>query len=95
MAQYWHLSKLLFQRIAIFSKPALVSIEPDFWGFVESQAPGGDPTKVQSGDGRARLCGVRERPDGLGGLPHPPRPDVCPEGAHRFSAFQLGSSQHR
>jgi hypothetical protein len=46
MAQYWHLAKLLFQRLAIYGKPALVSVEPDFWGFVESQAPGGDPTKV-------------------------------------------------
>ena len=46
MTQYWHLAKVLFQRIAIYGKPALVSIEPDFWGFVESQAPSGDPTKV-------------------------------------------------
>jgi hypothetical protein len=46
MAEYWRLTKLLFQRIAIFGKPALVSVEPDFWGFVESQAPGGDPTRV-------------------------------------------------
>jgi hypothetical protein len=46
MAEYWRLAKLMFQRIAIFGKPALVSVEPDFWGFVESQAPGGDPTKV-------------------------------------------------
>jgi hypothetical protein len=46
MAEYWRLAKLLFQRIAIFGKPALVSVEPDFWGFVESQAPGGDPTRV-------------------------------------------------
>lgn len=46
MTQYWHLAKLVFQRLAIYGKPALVSVEPDFWGFVESQAPGGDPTKV-------------------------------------------------
>jgi hypothetical protein len=46
MTQYWHLAKLVFQRLAIYGKPALVSVEPDFWGFVESQATGGDPTKV-------------------------------------------------
>jgi len=36
----------VFQRLAIYGKPALVSVEPDFWGFVESQATGRDPTKV-------------------------------------------------
>lgn len=46
MTQYWHLTKLLFQRLAIYGKPALVNLEPDFWGFVESQAPGDDPTNV-------------------------------------------------
>jgi hypothetical protein len=46
MTQYWHLAKLLFQRLAIYGKPALVSVEPDFWGFVEQQATGGDPTTV-------------------------------------------------
>jgi hypothetical protein len=46
MTQYWHLVKVLFERLAIYGKPALVSVEPDFWGFVESQAPDGDPTKV-------------------------------------------------
>ncbi len=46
MTEYWRLAKLLFQRIAIYGKPALVNVEPDFWGFVESQAPGGDPTQV-------------------------------------------------
>jgi len=46
MTNYWRLAKLVFQRLAAFDKPALVSVEPDFWGFVESQAPGGDPTKV-------------------------------------------------
>jgi hypothetical protein len=46
MGTYWRLAKLVFQRLAVFGKPALVSVEPDFWGFVESQATGGDPTKV-------------------------------------------------
>lgn len=46
MVQYWRLVKLLYQRLAIYGKPALVSVEPDFWGFVESQAPGGEPTQV-------------------------------------------------
>ncbi len=46
MTQYWHLAKLVFQRLAVYGKPALVSVEPDFWGFVESQTTSGDPTKV-------------------------------------------------
>jgi hypothetical protein len=46
MKPYWDGAKLLFQRIAIFGKPAVVQFEPDFWGFVQQKAPGGDPSKL-------------------------------------------------
>ena len=46
MATYWARVRLLFQTIAAGGKPALVNLEPDFWGYVEQHAPGGDPTKM-------------------------------------------------
>jgi len=46
MKTYWARVKLLFQDIAAYDKPALVNLEPDFWGYVERQAPNSDPTKM-------------------------------------------------
>jgi hypothetical protein len=33
MKPYWDGAKLLFQRLAVFGKPAVVHLEPDFWGY--------------------------------------------------------------
>jgi hypothetical protein len=38
MKSYWDQTRLLFQRIAIFGKPVIVHIEPDFWGYAEMAA---------------------------------------------------------
>jgi hypothetical protein len=46
MTPYWANVVLLFQRLAIYGKPALVNFEPDFWGYTELAAPGGDPTML-------------------------------------------------
>jgi hypothetical protein len=46
MGTYWSRLKLLFQDIAALKTPALVNVEPDFWGYVEQNAPGHDPTKM-------------------------------------------------
>jgi hypothetical protein len=35
---YWSDVKLLFQRIAMFGKPAVVHLEPDFWAYAEQQS---------------------------------------------------------
>ena len=45
MTNYWANVVLLFQRLAIYGKPALVNLEPDFWGYVQQQTTGGDPTQ--------------------------------------------------
>jgi hypothetical protein len=45
MTNYWANVVLLFQRLAIYGKPALVNFEPDFWGYVQQQTAGGDPTQ--------------------------------------------------
>ncbi len=46
MSAYWANVVLMFQRLAIYDKPALVNFEPDFWGYVERQATNSDPTKL-------------------------------------------------
>ncbi len=42
MRPYWDGVRLLFQRIAMFGKPALVHVEPDFWAYAQ-QASKGNP----------------------------------------------------
>jgi hypothetical protein len=41
MPLYWQGAKLLFQRLAVFGKPAVVHIEPDFWGYAMEQSMAG------------------------------------------------------
>ena len=48
MTSYWQQAKLLFQRLAIYGKPALVNVEPDFWGYVLLQGPAGDQTTLSA-----------------------------------------------
>ncbi|MGZ5969085.1 MAG: hypothetical protein ACXWP4_15535, partial [Polyangiales bacterium] len=45
MKSYWDQTRLLFQRIAIFDKPAVVHVEPDFWGYAQMQS-GGTPSAL-------------------------------------------------
>jgi len=46
MTSYWAQVKLMYQKIAATGQPTLVNLEPDFWGYVQLQAPGGDPTQL-------------------------------------------------
>jgi len=39
MGPYWSGARLLFQRLALFGKPAVVQLEPDFWGFAQQHDP--------------------------------------------------------
>jgi len=41
MASYWAQVKLMYQKIGATGQPTLVNLEPDFWGYVLSTAPGG------------------------------------------------------
>ncbi|CAN5368888.1 hypothetical protein BH09MYX1_BH09MYX1_27400 [soil metagenome] len=41
MKPYWDGAKLLFQRLAVFAKPAALQIEPDFWGYAMQYSPDG------------------------------------------------------
>ncbi|HEY3732229.1 MAG TPA: hypothetical protein VGL28_13310 [Steroidobacteraceae bacterium] len=46
MSAYWNNVRLMFQMIGVFGKPTLVNLEPDFWGYAQNDASGGDPTKL-------------------------------------------------
>jgi hypothetical protein len=46
MTTYWARARQLFQDLGTYGKPALVNLEPDFWGYAERQAPGSDPTQL-------------------------------------------------
>jgi len=46
MTDYWSNVRLMFQRLALYGKPALVVVEPDFWGYVQHQGPPGDPASL-------------------------------------------------
>jgi hypothetical protein len=46
MATYWARLKTLYQDIAATGKPALVNLEPDFWGYAERQGPAANPATL-------------------------------------------------
>jgi len=66
MNKYWGQVRLMYQRIAEWGKPALVNVEPDFWGFAASQAPGRDLTKMAASVKGQPECSTL--PDTVAGL---------------------------
>jgi hypothetical protein len=46
MTTYWARAIVLFKDLGTYGKPALVNLEPDFWGYMEQAATNGDPTSV-------------------------------------------------
>jgi len=46
MRPFWNGVALLFDRLAVFNQPAIVNLEPDFWGFAQQRAPGHDPERM-------------------------------------------------
>jgi hypothetical protein len=68
MRPYWDAAKLLFQRIAIFGKPALVHLEPDFWGYAQQMSNGNPSAVTVHVNGLATDCAGM--PNDLSGLGH-------------------------
>ncbi|MGA8010215.1 MAG: hypothetical protein WCA24_12595 [Thiomonas sp.] len=66
MTRYWVNVVVLFQRLAIYNKPALVNFEPDFWGYAEQRASGGDPSTVYADVKVAPDCSAL--PDDVSGV---------------------------
>ena len=47
MRAYWAGAKLMFQRLGIFNKPAVVHLEPDFWGYaIQKSKDGTSPVHI-------------------------------------------------
>jgi hypothetical protein len=68
MGAYWQGAKLLFQRLGVFDKPAVVHLEPDFWGYVQQDSKG-DPSSLKVLiHGLADDCA--DQPEDLAGLGH-------------------------
>ena len=68
MKPYWDGAKLMFQRLGVFGGPAIVQFEPDFWGFVQQKAPGGDPSQLAGAREVARRRIARPNRDTLVGM---------------------------
>lgn len=66
MTPYWAQVKLMYQKIGATNLPTLVNLEPDFWGFVLTGAPGGDPTKVPARVSQVAECA--NQPDNAVGM---------------------------
>ena len=66
MTLYWDGVRVMFQRLAIYDKPAVVNIEPDFLGYVMQQAPGGDPAQLTALVTLAAECA--DLPDDVTGM---------------------------
>jgi hypothetical protein len=45
MSRYWSNVRLMYQQIAAYGKPALVNLEPDFWGYTDLNS-GGNPAAL-------------------------------------------------
>jgi hypothetical protein len=67
MDKYWAQVRLMYQLIANLGGPVLINLEPDFWGFVASQAPGRDATRLPASVNNQPECaGLPNTAAGLG-----------------------------
>ena len=68
MGPWWEQMELVFRRLAIFDKPAIVHVEPDFWAFQQNLS-GGDPESIQVLI-HDHVEGCDDQPENLVGLGH-------------------------
>jgi hypothetical protein len=66
MGAYWNAAKLLFQRIAVFGKPAVVHLEPDFFAYAQMQSNGQPDSRAVRLRGLASDCDAH--PENLVGM---------------------------
>ncbi|MBT2337223.1 hypothetical protein J7E49_25410 [Variovorax paradoxus] len=67
MNKYWAQVRLMYQLIADLRGPVLINLEPDFWGFVASQAPDRDATRMPAVVNNQPECaGLPNTAGGLG-----------------------------
>jgi hypothetical protein len=68
MRPYWDGARLLFQRIAMDDRPALVHIEPDFWAYAQQMSKGNPAALPVHVKGLVPECAAMT--DDLAGLGH-------------------------
>src|SRR5260370_18642429 len=69
MNAYFANFKLLMQKVGAFGKPTVIHVEPDFWGYMEQRAAGGDASTVAAkvgGSGFADVAGIPDTVQGFG-----------------------------
>jgi hypothetical protein len=66
MTQYWSNARLLFQQLAAYGKPAMVNIEPDFWGYTQHQNP--EPSQMPALVSATSGGECSNQPDTLAGV---------------------------
>jgi hypothetical protein len=66
MTKYWSGVRILFTKLAAFGKPALVHLEPDFWGFAQRKA-NDDPSQLPV-TVRAKVDECHDLPDDVSGM---------------------------
>jgi hypothetical protein len=67
MQRWWRGTRLMFERLAVFNKPAVVHLEPDFWAYMQQKAKG-NPASVRALVKMVPECA--DLPDDVAGLGH-------------------------
>jgi hypothetical protein len=94
MNLYWQGAKLLFQRLAAFGRPAVVHLEPDFWGYaMQHSADGTAPVVVTA---HAPDCaGMPDNLVGMAGCLVKLARTYAPQAAIGFHASVWGGTQQQ
>jgi hypothetical protein len=94
MNLYWQGAKLLFQRIAVFGKPAVVHLEPDFWGYAMQHSMDGTAKVIVTA--HAPDCaGMQDNLIGMAGCLLKLGRMYAPKAAIGFHASAWGGSQQQ
>jgi hypothetical protein len=92
MNLYWQGAKLLFQRLAVFGKPAVVHLEPDFWGYAMQHSPDGT-AKVIVTEHAPDCAGMPDNLIGMAGCLMKLARTISPQVAIGFHASSWGGTE--
>ncbi len=92
MNLYWQGARLLFQRLAMFGKPAVVQLEPDFWGYAMEQSLDGT-AKVIVTEHASECAGLPDNLIGMAGCLLKLGRMYAPKVAIGFHASNWGGTQ--
>ena len=65
VSAYWEGARLMFERLGIFGAPAIVHLEPDFWGFAQQESSDPDQLNVLVG---SVLDDCADLPESMAGM---------------------------